>query len=107
MLKDIIRRLQNWQNQNRLRNIAMLYYLSWNRKSIYFMTHVIGGFVMVYAGSNLKNEHEGILFGLQILEKMGFKLENTNVELCDFQYMIGFFSLFADKCHQGKLKKSI
>lgn len=57
---------------------------------------------MVYASSDLKNEHEGILFGLQILKKMVFKLENTDVELSDFQDMIGFFSLFADKCHHGK-----
>jgi len=58
---------------------------------------------MKYASQVLMDEHEGILLGLKILEKMvdlvreGKKVENSGIE-----EMIEFFRLFADKCHHGK-----
>lgn len=58
---------------------------------------------MNYASSDLKNEHEGILYGLKILERMVLLLKNNeNIETDDFRNMIDFFKLFADKCHHGK-----
>lgn len=58
---------------------------------------------MQFASEDLKNEHEGILFGLQILEKMIELLQDEEkVEKDDFLEMINFLKLFADKCHHGK-----
>lgn len=58
---------------------------------------------MPHASEDLKNEHDGILFGLNILEKM-IKLlqEKQGVEKEDFLEMVNFLKLFADKCHHGK-----
>ena len=58
---------------------------------------------MPYASEDLRNEHDGILFGLKILEKM-IKLlqEEEKVEIDDFLEMINSLKLFADKCHHGK-----
>jgi hemerythrin-like domain-containing protein len=58
---------------------------------------------MQYASEDLINEHEGILFGLKILEKMISLLQsNKKAEIADFGEMINFLKLFADKCHHGK-----
>lgn len=58
---------------------------------------------MKYASDELKNEHEGILFGLNILEKMIRLIqENQKVEIADVSAMLNFLKLFADKCHHGK-----
>jgi hemerythrin-like domain-containing protein len=58
---------------------------------------------MHYASEDLKDEHDGILFGLEILEKMTEQLQkNRKVEKGDFREMINFLKLFADKCHHGK-----
>lgn len=58
---------------------------------------------MQYASEDLRNEHEGILFGLQILEKMVQLTETkSDVPIEDFREMIHFLQLFADKCHHGK-----
>ncbi|MDA8125752.1 MAG: hemerythrin domain-containing protein [Deltaproteobacteria bacterium] len=58
---------------------------------------------MRYASEDLMNEHEGILFGLKILEKMAEPLRgNKEVTVGDFQEMVNFLKLFADKCHHGK-----
>ncbi len=58
---------------------------------------------MNYASEDLINEHEGILFGLRILEKMAYLLKtNEDVSVSDLKEMINFFKLFADKCHHGK-----
>lgn len=58
---------------------------------------------MVYASSDLRKEHEGILLGLDILEQMikttGGRLETDFDDITD---MLGFLKLFADKCHHGK-----
>ena len=58
---------------------------------------------MKYASEDLRNEHEGVLFGLDILEKMAGKARlagATDVE--DVKEMVNFLRLFADKCHHGK-----
>ena len=58
---------------------------------------------MDYASRDLREEHEGILFGLKILEKMANLLrEKGNVAVADTKDMIAFFQVFADKCHHGK-----
>lgn len=58
---------------------------------------------MHYASEDLMNEHEGILHGLAILEKMSALVEsNAAPPLGDIQSMIEFLTLFADKCHHGK-----
>lgn len=58
---------------------------------------------MKYASEDLMNEHEGILFGMTILEKMAGMLQNSvEVDTGDIKAMLDFFRLFADKCHHGK-----
>lgn len=58
---------------------------------------------MNFASEDLRNEHEGILFGLEILEEMvRLAIANQKVEIGDVQETIEFFKLFADKCHHGK-----
>lgn len=58
---------------------------------------------MKFASEDLRNEHEGILFGLQLLEEMVFRLKDHEmVEIVDFKDMVNFFKLFSDKCHHGK-----
>ena len=54
---------------------------------------------MVYASSDLREEHEGVLAGLSILERMG-EAGSTSIE--DAREIAEFFALFADKCHHGK-----
>ncbi len=58
---------------------------------------------MTLASTDLRQEHEGILFGLQILEAMDRQIQaGQPVETGDLQQMIQFLRLFADKCHHGK-----
>lgn len=58
---------------------------------------------MTYASEELKNEHEGILHGLEILEKMADQLESgSTISIADTQSIVEFLKLFADKCHHGK-----
>jgi hemerythrin-like domain-containing protein len=58
---------------------------------------------MTYASEDLMREHEGILAGLSILDRMVALLKRgTEVDSDDLKAMVEFFSLFADKCHHGK-----
>ena len=58
---------------------------------------------MKYASEDLKNEHEGVLLGLSILEKMTRKMTaGETVEPGDLTRLVDFLKLFADKCHHGK-----
>lgn len=58
---------------------------------------------MVYASSDLIEEHEAILFSLTILEKIcGLLDEGKDVPVKDLTEMVEFLKLFADKCHHGK-----
>lgn len=58
---------------------------------------------MKYASEDLKNEHGGVLLGLEILEKIAGRLTaGENVEENDLTDMVNFLKLFADKCHHGK-----
>lgn len=58
---------------------------------------------MKYASEDLMHEHEGVLFGLTILEKMAAMVKAAKkVETSDIGEMVNFFRLFADKCHHGK-----
>jgi hemerythrin-like domain-containing protein len=58
---------------------------------------------MEYASSDLRNEHDGILFGLKILEEMIMLIKvNKKVEKEELIEMLDFLRLFADKCHHGK-----
>jgi hemerythrin-like domain-containing protein len=51
----------------------------------------------------LKEEHQGILVMLRILEQVAGRLEATEkVELDHLEKMVGFFQTFADQCHHGK-----
>ncbi len=58
---------------------------------------------MTYASEDLRNEHDGILFGLDILEKMaGSAQKPGETDIADAREMVRFLRLFADKCHHGK-----
>lgn len=58
---------------------------------------------MKYASEDLRNEHEGILLGMSILESMVGDLKtNRGVDGGDLGDMVDFLKLFADKCHHGK-----
>lgn len=58
---------------------------------------------MKFASEDLRNEHEGILFGLEILEEMARRIEdNQPIEVEDLEGMVNFLKLFADQCHHGK-----
>lgn len=58
---------------------------------------------MRYASQDLMDEHEGILHGLSILEKMTARLPSGGDGLRgDLAAMVDFLRLFADKCHHGK-----
>ncbi|MBP1757545.1 MAG: hypothetical protein H6Q62_401 [Firmicutes bacterium] len=58
---------------------------------------------MKFASEDLRHEHEGILYGLEILEDMADRLNDALlVEVEDLESMIHFLKLFADKCHHGK-----
>lgn len=58
---------------------------------------------MKYASEDLKNEHEGILFGLEVLQEMVRRLNEQQLDDAgDLKEMVNFFKLFADKCHHGK-----
>ena len=58
---------------------------------------------MRYASEDLRNEHEGILFGLSILEKMAETAGQAGrVSMEDVHDIVNFLRMFADKCHHGK-----
>lgn len=51
----------------------------------------------------LKQEHEGILLMLRILDKVAAKIESgEKMEFDHLERIIDFFRVFADKCHHGK-----
>ena len=51
----------------------------------------------------LKDEHEGILLMLQILDKISGKMEKKKkADLTHLEQIVDFFKIFADKCHHGK-----
>lgn len=58
---------------------------------------------MKYASDELKSEHEGILLGLKILEKMaGMAKAGKTPETGELAGIVDFLKLFADTCHHGK-----
>jgi hemerythrin-like domain-containing protein len=58
---------------------------------------------MKYASEDLRNEHEGILFGLKILEQMVKREKDTGqLDGKDMDDIVHFLQVFADKCHHGK-----
>ena len=58
---------------------------------------------MKFASEDLRNEHDGILFGLQVLDKMADLINGHQpVDDNDLIEMVYFLQLFADKCHHGK-----
>lgn len=58
---------------------------------------------MKYASEDLRNEHEGVLFGLEILEQISnTAMKSNSADIQDINDMINFLRLFADKCHHGK-----
>lgn len=51
---------------------------------------------MKYASEDLREEHEGILFGLEILEEMVVRLNDASlVETEDLEEMVHFLKLFS------------
>jgi hemerythrin-like domain-containing protein len=51
----------------------------------------------------LKQEHQGILLMLRILEKVAAKIESgEKTDLDHLERIVDFFRVFADKCHHGK-----
>ncbi len=51
----------------------------------------------------LKEEHQGILLMLKVLEKVCAKLESKEkVDPDHLERIVEFFRVFADKCHHGK-----
>ncbi|MHB1484432.1 MAG: hemerythrin domain-containing protein [Saccharofermentanales bacterium] len=58
---------------------------------------------MKYACDDLRNEHDGIQFGLKILKKMTTMFQDAqNGDVEDFEEIVNFFRIYADKCHHGK-----
>lgn len=58
---------------------------------------------MKYASEDLISEHEGILFGMEILDVMVKRVKHSGeTDIKDIDDMIEFIRLFADKCHHGK-----
>src|SRR5512145_184231 len=58
---------------------------------------------MNYASSDLRHEHEAILFSLKVLDVICGRLEaGVQVPTDDVSSLTGFLKLFADKCHHGK-----
>lgn len=58
---------------------------------------------MQFASEDLIKEHDGILFGLQVLEEMAHLIsDHRPVDVDDLREMVDFLKLFADKCHHGK-----
>ena len=58
---------------------------------------------MDYASEDLRNEHEGILFGLNLLDKMVAQLRSgSTIAKDDYVQMVEFLRLLADNCHHGK-----
>jgi len=54
-------------------------------------------------GGQLKEEHEGILLMLKILDKVSAKMKQQGkVDLAHLEQIVDFFKIFADKCHHGK-----
>ena len=51
----------------------------------------------------LKEEHQGILLMLRILEKVAAKLgAKGKLDLKHLERIVEFFRVFVDKCHHGK-----
>ncbi len=58
---------------------------------------------MNYASQDLRDEHEGVLRGLSILESVTQRQRaGEAVERGDLVAIVDFLKLFADKCHHGK-----
>src|SRR4030042_6365714 len=51
----------------------------------------------------LKQEHQGILLMLRIVDKVATKIESgEKTEFDHLERIVDFFRVFADKCHHGK-----
>lgn len=58
---------------------------------------------MTYASEDLMNEHEAILHGLAILERIAVSAESGGLaDKNDPSAMVDFLRVFADTCHHGK-----
>lgn len=58
---------------------------------------------MTFASEDLIKEHDGILFGLKVLDKMAQLIhDHQPIDAGDLKEMVHFLKLFADKCHHGK-----
>lgn len=58
---------------------------------------------MVYASQDLIQEHDAILYSLEIAGSMAERFrEGQPVSRDDLCELVGFLKLFADKCHHGK-----
>jgi hemerythrin-like domain-containing protein len=58
---------------------------------------------MMSATQQLKDEHEGILLMLRILDKIAAKIEaQGSVDPHHLDRIVEFLRVFADKCHHGK-----
>lgn len=58
---------------------------------------------MDYASEDLRNEHEGILFGLNLFWIKWWRSLGAAAPLpWMIMQMVEFLKLFADKCHHGK-----
>ena len=55
----------------------------------------------------LKEEHQGVKLSLRILEQVCKKIHEENpgereINIADFNRLLGFFKVFVDKCHHSK-----
>lgn len=58
---------------------------------------------MKYASQDLRDEHDGIVIGLDILDRMVTRVTSGHkVDIADLAEMIRFFRTFADQCNHGK-----
>ncbi len=57
----------------------------------------------MYATQELRDEHEGILVMLSVIEVLGTDLQNNKpVNLDHLDQILNFLTTFADRCHHGK-----
>ena len=58
---------------------------------------------MQYASTDLKYEHDSILFALKVLERVSeLALAGRHIDPEDVREILDFLHLFADQCHHGK-----
>lgn len=57
----------------------------------------------MYATQELRDEHEGIMTALAVLDRLANEIEaGRTVSIDDLEQIVDFLKTFADRCHHGK-----